>query len=84
VEGQINGGRALSVDTGAHDRSVLGRRRPAGDRLPQGAAGPDGHGERLRGGLQGKLDTVRVGDIVANNVAAAVLEGSPIPFCCWE
>ena len=27
-----------------------------------------------------KLDTVRVGDIVLNNVDAAVLEGNPMPF----
>jgi aspartyl protease family protein len=27
-----------------------------------------------------KLDTVRVGDIVVNNVEAAVLEGNSMPF----
>ncbi len=27
-----------------------------------------------------KLDTVRVGDIVLNNVDAAVMEGNPMPF----
>ena len=27
-----------------------------------------------------KLDTVRVGDILVNNVDGAVLEGTPMPF----
>jgi len=27
-----------------------------------------------------KLDTVRVGDIVVNNIDAAVIEGDPMPF----
>jgi aspartyl protease family protein len=82
VDGQINGGAVrFLVDTGATavalssiDAARLGidyrKGRPALMGTANGAATA----------YQLKLDTVRVGGIVLNNVDAAVLEGSPMPF----
>jgi len=82
VEGQINGGRVrFLVDTGATtvalssvDASRLGIDYRKGQPGLMGTANGSAVAYKV------KLDTVRVGDIVANNVDAAVLEGSQIPF----
>src|SRR6266700_2303496 len=68
------------------DRSRVGdaaHRRPEEDARHRTASGQPG----LMGTANGtvvvyrvKLDTVRVGDILVNNVDAAVLEGNPMPF----
>jgi aspartyl protease family protein len=82
VDGQINGGAVrFLVDTGATSISLS-----SADASRLGIdyrKGPPG----LMGTANGtvvvyrvKLDTVRVGDIVVNNVDAAVLEGNPMPF----
>jgi aspartyl protease family protein len=82
VEGQINGGRVrFLVDTGATTIALssadAGR---LGIDYRKGQPGLMGTANGTAVAYKVKLDTVRIGDIVANNVDAAVLEGSQIPF----
>jgi aspartyl protease family protein len=82
VDGQINGGSVrFLVDTGAtavslsaSDASRLGIDYRKGQPALMGTANGSAVAYRVR------LDTVRVGDIVVNNVDAAVLEGNQMPF----
>lgn len=82
VDGQINGGSVrFLIDTGATtvalssaDAARLGIDYRKGQRALMGTANGAAVAYRL------KLDTVRIGDIVLNNVDAAVLEGSHMPF----
>jgi aspartyl protease family protein len=82
VDGQINGGSVrFLVDTGAtavslssSDASRLGIDYRKGQPGPMGTANGAAVAYKIR------LDTVRVGDIVLNNVDAAVLEGNEMPF----
>jgi len=82
VDGQINGGSVrFLVDTGATTVSLssadavrLGIDYRKGQQALMGTANGAAVAYRIR------LDTVRVGDIVANNVEAAVLEGDQMPF----
>jgi aspartyl protease family protein len=82
VDGQINGGSVrFLVDTGATtialssaDATRLGIDYRKGERGLMGTANGTTVAYRV------KLDTVRVGDIVVNNVDGAVLEGSSMPF----
>lgn len=82
VDGQINGGSVrFLVDTGATavalssgEATRLGIDYRKGQPALMGTAGGTTTAYQL------KLDTVRVGDIVLNNVDAAVLEGSRMPF----
>jgi len=82
VDGQINGGAVrFLVDTGATtvalssaDATRLGIDYRKGQPGLMGTANGTAVAYRVR------LDTVRVGDIVANNVDASVLEGNRIPF----
>jgi len=82
VNGQINGGAVrFLVDTGATDIALssadatrLGIDYRKGQPALMGTANGAAVAYRL------KLDTVRVGDIVLNNVDAAVLEGNHMPF----
>jgi len=82
VDGQINGGTVrFLVDTGATavalssiDAERLGIDYRKGRPVLMGTANGAATAYQL------KLDTVRVGGIVLNNVDAAVLEGSPMPF----
>ena len=82
VDGQINGGAVrFLVDTGATaislssaDATRLGIDYRKGQPGLMGTANGTVVVHRV------KLDTVRVGDILVNNVDGAVLEGDPIPF----
>jgi aspartyl protease family protein len=82
VDGQINGGTVrFLVDTGAttislssFDANRLGIDYRKGQTALMGTANGTTVAYRV------KLDTVRVGDIVVNNVDASVLEGNQIPF----
>ena len=82
VDGQINGGSVrFLVDTGATVVSL-----PAADATRLGIDYRKGQ-PGLMGTANGtavaygvRLDTVRVGDIVVNNVEATVVEGSQMPF----
>jgi len=82
VNGQINGGAVrFLVDTGATDIALssadatrLGIDYRRGQPALMGTANGAAVAYRL------KLDTVRVGNIVLNNVDAAVLEGDHMPF----
>jgi aspartyl protease family protein len=82
VDGQINGGAMrFLVDTGATaislsstDANRLGIDYRKGEPELMGTANGTVTAYRV------KLDTVRVGGIVVNNVDAAVLEGNPMPF----
>ena len=82
VEGQVNGGVVrFLVDTGATtialssaDATRLGIDYRRGERGLVGTANGTTVAYRV------KLDTVRVGDIVVNNIEAAVLEGNSMPF----
>jgi aspartyl protease family protein len=82
IDGQINGGQVrFLVDTGATmvalsstDASRLGIDYRKGQPGLMGTANGAAVAYRVR------LDTVRVGDIVVNNVEASVLEGNQIPF----
>jgi aspartyl protease family protein len=82
VDGQINGGSIrFLVDTGATtvalssaDATRLGIDYRKGRPATMGTANGMAAAYAL------KLDTVRVGDIVLNNVDAAVMEGNPMPF----
>ena len=82
VDGQINGGSVrFLVDTGAtavslssSDASRLGIDYRKGQPALMGTANGAAVAYKV------KLDTVRVGEIVVNNVDAAVLEGNQMPF----
>jgi aspartyl protease family protein len=82
VDGQINGGSVrFLVDTGAtavslssSDATRLGIDYRKGQPGLMGTANGAAVAYKIR------LDTVRVGDIVLNNVDAAVLEGNEMPF----
>jgi aspartyl protease family protein len=82
IDGQINGGQVrFLVDTGATmvalsstDANRLGIDYRKGQPGLMGTANGAAVAYRVR------LDTVRVGDIVVNNVEASVLEGNLIPF----
>src|SRR3989441_7032525 len=82
VDGQINGGAVrFLVDTGATsislssaDASRLGIDYRKGQPGLMGTANGSVVAYRV------KLETVRIGDIVVNNVDAAVVEGSQMPF----
>ena len=82
VDGQINGGSVrFLIDTGATTIALS-----SADAVRLGIDYRKGRPDMM-GTANGmvtayalKLDTVRVGDIVLNNVDAAVLEGNPMPF----
>ncbi len=82
VDGQVNGGTVrFLVDTGATmialssvDANRLGIDYRKGQPALMGTANGAAVSYRV------KLDTVRVGDIIVNNVDAAVLEGNQMPF----
>ena len=82
VDGQINGGQVrFLVDTGAtsialssSEASRLGIDYRSGQPGLMGTANGTATAYRVR------LDTVRVGDIVINNVEGAVLEGNQMPI----
>jgi aspartyl protease family protein len=82
VDGQINGGPVrFLVDTGATsialsaaDANRLGIDYRSGQPGLMGTANGTTTAYRVR------LDSVRVGDIVVNNVEGAVLEGNQMPF----
>ena len=82
VDGQVNGGSVrFLVDTGATAISLS-----SADATRLGIDYRKGH-PGLMGTANGtvvvyrvKLDTVRVGDILVNNVDGAVLEGNAMPF----
>ena len=82
VEGQINGGRVrFLVDTGATTVSLSSAdANRLGIDYRKGQPGLMGTANGTAIAYKVKLDNVRVGDIVANNVDASVLEGSQIPF----
>ncbi len=79
VDGQINGGPVrFLVDTGATTIALS-----SGDATRLGIdyrKGLPGTANGMATAYALKLDTVRVGDIVLNNVDAAVMEGNPMPF----
>ena len=82
VDGQINGGPVrFLVDTGAtsialsaNDANRLGIDYRSGQPGLMGTANGTATAYRVR------LDSVRVGDIVVNNVEGAVLDGNQMPF----
>jgi aspartyl protease family protein len=82
VEGQINGRSVrFLVDTGATTVSLSSAdANRLGIDYRKGQAGLMGTANGTAVAYRVKLDAVRVGDIVANNVDAAVLEGSQMPF----
>src|SRR5882672_7773332 len=82
VDGQINGGRVrFLVDTGATAVSLSSAdANRLGIDYRKGQPGLMGTANGTAIAYKVKLDNVRVGDIVANNVDASVLEGSQIPF----
>jgi len=82
VDGQINGGPVrFLVDTGATTVSLSSADATRlGIDYRKGQPGLMGTANGTAVAYRVKLDTVRVGDIVANNVDASVLEGSRIPF----
>jgi aspartyl protease family protein len=82
VDGQINGGAVrFLVDTGA---TVVSLSSADANRLGidylKGQRGLMSTANGTAPAYHVKLDTVRVGDIVVNNVDAAVLEGNPMSF----
>jgi aspartyl protease family protein len=82
VDGQINGGSVrFLVDTGATAVSLsasdAGR---LGIDYKKGQPGLMGTANGATLAYKVRLDSVRVGDIVVNNVDAAVLEGNQMPF----
>lgn len=81
VDGQINGGPVrFLVDTGATTVSLSSAdAKRLGIDYRKGQPGLMGTANGATVAYRVKLDTVRVGDIVVNNVEAAVLEGE-IPF----
>jgi aspartyl protease family protein len=82
VDGQINGGPVrFLVDTGATAVSLsAGDAGRLGIDYKKGQPGLMGTANGAALAYRVKLDSVRVGDIVVNNVDAAVLEGSQMPF----
>ncbi len=82
VDGQINGGPVrFLVDTGATTVSLSSvDAKRLGIDYRKGQPGLMGTANGATVAYRVKLDTVRVGNIVANNVEAAVLEGDQIPF----
>jgi aspartyl protease family protein len=82
VDGQVNGGTVrFLVDTGATavslsapDATRLGIDYRKGQQGLMGTANGTAVAYRVR------LDTVRVGEIVVNNVEAVVVEGNQMPF----
>ena len=81
VDGQINGGSVrFLVDTGATTIALSsGDAARLGIDYRKGQPDVVGTANGMAQAYRVKLDTVRVGDIVVNNVDAAVL-GSPMPF----
>ena len=82
VDGQVNGGAVrFLVDTGATAISLSSADATRlGIDYKQGQAGLMGTANGTVVVYRVKLDTVRVGDILVNNVDGAVLEGNPMPF----
>jgi len=82
VEGQINGGSVrFLVDTGATQVSLSSAdANRLGIDYRKGQPGLMGTANGTAIAYKVTLDTVRVGDIVLNNVEAAVLEGGQMPF----
>src|SRR5712691_8842389 len=82
VDGQINGGAVrFLVDTGATAISLSSADATRlGIDYRKGQPGLMGTANGTVAAYRVKLDTVRVGDIVVNNVDAAVLEGNQMPF----
>jgi len=82
VDGQINGGPVrFLVDTGATTIALSSMDATRlGIDYRKGQPGSMRTANGLATGYALRLDTVRVGDIVLNNVDAAVIEGSPLPF----
>ena len=82
VDGQINGGPVrFLVDTGATTIALSsGDATRLGIDYRKGLPGMMGTANGMATAYALKLDTVRVGDIVLNNVDAAVMEGNPMPF----
>ena len=82
TDGQINGGPVrFLVDTGATAVSLSSADAARlGIDYKKGRPGLMGTANGAAVAYRVKLDTVRVGDIVVNNVDAAVLEGNEMPF----
>jgi len=82
ADGQINGGPVrFLVDTGATAVSLSSADAARlGIDYKKGRPGLMGTANGTATAYQVRLDTVRVGDIVVNNVDAAVLEGNEMPF----
>jgi aspartyl protease family protein len=82
VDGQINGGSVrFLVDTGATAVSLSSTdAKRLGIDYRRGEPGLMGTANGAAVAYKVRLDTVRIGDIVVNNVDAAVLEGSQMPF----
>jgi aspartyl protease family protein len=82
VDGQINGGAVrFLVDTGATSISLSSADASRlGIDYRKGQPGLMGTANGTVVAYRVKLDTVRIGDIVVNNVDAAVMEGSQMPF----
>ena len=82
VDGQINGGSIrFLVDTGATTVSLSAADATRlGIDYRKGQPGLMGTANGAAVAYRVKLDSVRVGDIVVNNVDASVLEGNQIPF----
>jgi aspartyl protease family protein len=82
VDGQINGGAVrFLVDTGATAVSLSSADATRlGIDYRKGQPGSMGTANGTVAAYRVKLDTVRVGDIVVNNVDAAVMEGNQMPF----
>jgi len=82
VDGQVNGGAVrFLVDTGATAISLSSADATRlGIDYRKGQPGLMGTANGTLVVYRVKLDTVRVGDILVNNVDGAVLEGNPMPF----
>jgi len=82
VEGQINGGPVrFLVDTGATSIALSSSEaHRLGIDYRSGQPGLMGTANGTATAYRVRLDTVRVGDIVINNVEGAVLEGNQMPM----
>jgi len=82
IDGQINGGAMrFLVDTGATAVSLSAADASRlGIDYRKGQPGLMGTANGTVAAYRVKLDTVRVGDIVVNNIDAAVIEGDQMPF----
>src|SRR5207244_13225174 len=82
VDGQVNGGAVrFLVDTGATSISLSSADASrVGIDYRKGQPGLMGTAHGTVAAYRVKLDPVRVGDIAVNNVDAAVVEGSQLPF----